>query len=147
MKLSRNKGSIITTTIMTLGLLSLIAVPNLAGIRGRSQVSADIRTAEQIGKAVRIWVTDADYDDGRELPTSPVEYDELEDLTDTYISSGYTAKSYRYGIGKYYVSSSEEYDGQKVRVAIAESEEDAENLTEYDDVYDGTGAAWAYIEW
>ena len=140
MKLSNNKGTIITGTIMMLGLISLIAVPNLSGIRQRSQVSADIRTAEQIGKATRIWAVDVDTEGGRELPTEAVRYDEINELDD-YISPDYTANSYRYGTGYYYVSG----DGQKIRVAIAGNKEEANNLTDWDNNYNGY-AAWAYVE-
>ena len=55
--------------IAILGIIALIAVPNLAGIRQRSQIAADIRTAEQIGKALRIWYTDEDANTKRELPS------------------------------------------------------------------------------
>ena len=52
MKLTGNKGSIVLSGRMMMGVISLIAVPNLSGIRQRSQVSADKRTAEQIGSAI-----------------------------------------------------------------------------------------------
>jgi len=66
-----NKGFTLIELIIViaiLGIIALIAVPNLAGIRQRSQVSADIRTAEQIGKAIRIWATD---DDGAAAEVDP----------------------------------------------------------------------------
>jgi len=66
-----NKGFTLIELIIViaiLGIIALIAVPNLAGIRQRSQVSADIRTAEQIGKSIRIWQTDADADATRTIP-------------------------------------------------------------------------------
>ena len=91
--------------IAILGIIALIAVPNLAGIRQRAQVSADKRTAEQIGKAVRIWATDIDAG-ARNIQTgAPVEYSTISGLCPAYISSGYTAKSYKGGNGQYYVSS------------------------------------------
>ena len=79
-----NKGFTLIELIIViaiLGVIALIAIPNLAGIRQRSQVSADIRTAEQIGKAIRIWQTDTDATgDGviRKIPkagdTTPIVY-------------------------------------------------------------------------
>ena len=67
-----NKGFTLIELIIViaiLGIIALIAIPNLAGIRQRSQVAADKRTAEQIGKAVRIWYTDEDAVKERVLPT------------------------------------------------------------------------------
>lgn len=68
----RHKGFTLIELIIViaiLGVISLIAVPNLAGIRQRSQIAADKRTAEQIGKAIRIWYTDTDVNKKRELPS------------------------------------------------------------------------------
>ncbi|MBQ7668011.1 MAG: prepilin-type N-terminal cleavage/methylation domain-containing protein [Clostridia bacterium] len=98
--------------IAILGIIALIAVPNLAGIRQRSQVSADIRTAETIGKSIRIWQTDADaandgllrripYNDG-DNTTDDILYYAYYDSTggffkfagiDYYVGTGYVAKS------------------------------------------------------
>ena len=61
MNLKSKKGFTLVELIIViaiLGIIALIAVPSLTGIQQRSQVNADIRTAEQIGKAVRIWLTD-----------------------------------------------------------------------------------------
>ena len=61
MKKTNNKGFSLVELIIViaiLGIIAVIAVPNLTGIQQRSQVNADIRTAEQIGKAVRIWRTE-----------------------------------------------------------------------------------------
>jgi len=151
MKLTGNKGSIVLSGIMMMGVISLIAVPNLSGIRQRSQVSADKRIAEQIGKATRIWHTDVDRTGEREFPTVATKYEEIEDLTDTYISKGYTAKSFKYGNGYYYVKVFDDGDekdyNNKVRVAIASNEYSADLLSENAKVdYDGRRAAWAYIE-
>ena len=120
MKLRSKKGFTLIELIIViaiLGIIALIAVPNLAGIRQRSQVSADKRTAEQIGKAVRIWATDIDAagSEARNIPTGVVRYDvekidgntstELKNLCPDYISSGYTAKSFANEAGTFYVSS------------------------------------------
>ena len=108
MSLRSKKGFTLIELIIViaiLGIIALIAVPNLAGIRQRAQVSADKRTAEQIGKAVRIWATDIDAG-ARNIPTgNPVEYSTISGLCPAYISSGYTARSFTGGAGKYYVSS------------------------------------------
>ena len=67
-----NKGFTLIELIIViaiLGIIALIAIPNLAGIRQRSQIAADIRTAEQIGKAIRIWYTDTDANSKRVLPS------------------------------------------------------------------------------
>ena len=141
----KNKGTIVTSAVMIFGMLSLIAMPNLAGIRQRSGVSADIRTAEQIGKAVRIWVTDVDAGK-REIPTSPTLYSDIDGLTPDYIGAEWTAKTLKSGEGYYYVSSIEDGREQKITVAIAGSKEEAQKLSELDYGYDGKKAALAYIE-
>jgi len=67
-----NKGFTLIELIIViaiLGIIALIAIPNLAGIRQRSQIAADKRTAEQIGKAIRIWYTDTDANKTRVLPS------------------------------------------------------------------------------
>lgn len=51
--------------IAILGIIALIAVPSLTGVQKRSQVNADVRTAEQIGKAVRVWLTDGNINETR----------------------------------------------------------------------------------
>jgi len=136
MKLSNKKGFTLIELIIViaiLGIIALIAIPNLAGIRQRSQVSADKRTAEQIGKAVRIWLTDVDASATRVIHAATGDsgkakvYDEawtptitngkvsfgaedstastLKGLCDTYISKGYLAKSLTGGAGQFYVTS------------------------------------------
>jgi len=67
-----NKGFTLIELIIViaiLGIIALIAVPNLAGIRHRAQIAADIRTAEQIAKTIRIWYTDTDANNERVLPS------------------------------------------------------------------------------
>jgi len=177
----KNKGLIIGILIgvgiaifMFMGLMALIAVPNLAGVRQRSGVSADIRTAEQIGKAVRIWQTDSDTEKVRVIPgensTNPILYyaycsgsegfNEFAGI-DYYVGSDYNASSMSKE-ATYFISSIGEGVKQKIIVGIDELSEDGktpknlslfneegEKLT-YEDIknkkYDGTKAAWAYVE-
>jgi len=161
MKLSSKKGFTLIELIIViaiLGIIALIAVPNLAGIRQRSQVSADKRTAEQIGKAVRIWATDIDAG-VRPIPADTANlkaYDNdtaLPGLCETYISSGYTAKSLTAGPGNFYVTSTKAADDvnnatQKIIIGISKTGTDLGSLpADADDVtYDGTEAGWAYLE-
>ncbi|MBQ7668496.1 MAG: prepilin-type N-terminal cleavage/methylation domain-containing protein [Clostridia bacterium] len=131
--------------IAILGIIALIAVPNLAGIRQRSQVAADKRTAEQIGKAVRIWETDIGKDN---LPTTPTKYDEIEGLCPTYISSDFIAKSYEDTEGTYYVCAVGEGDNKKIVVGVGNAE--ACDLTTPSEpveiTYVGGESGWAYCE-
>ena len=125
--------------IAILGIIALIAVPNLAGIRQRSQVSADIRTAEQIGKSIRIWATDADAESisPREIPTKettpPILYYAYSDINtgegfvefagvDYYVGVNYVANSLGTSTGTptYFVSSIGEGINQKIIVGIAD---------------------------
>ena len=149
--------------IAILGIIALIAIPNLAGIRQRSQVSADKRTAEQIGKAVRIWATDTDAAEGRIIPANGtvLQYDELNadktnknflGLTPDYISVGYTAESHSSGAGLYYISSvgtGVNNADQKIAVGIGTAPEDFTSIsiaTKADVKYTGGAAGWAYLE-
>jgi len=127
--------------IAILGIIALIAIPNLAGIRHRSQIAADKRTAEQIGKAIRIWYTDTDADKARILPSlnnTNTDVDNIivrldsvntadgkifEDFTD-YMSIPEAPKSWgATAIGAYYVSttgaSTENGLAQKIIVGIS----------------------------
>ena len=94
--------------IAILGIIALIAVPSLTEVQKRSQVNADIRTAEQIGKAVRIWLTDADINDAREREMLIVPYRTLAYLSgkqnfDEYISTNYVPKTLAEPDAEYYI--------------------------------------------
>lgn len=158
-----NKGFTLIELIIViaiLGIIALIAIPNLAGIRQRSQVSADKRTAEQIGKAVRIWATDTDAAEGRTIPSTATQYDDIDTdgttnknfagLTPDYISSGYEAASLTGGAGKYFVSSvgsGVNNSEQKIAIGIASAAADLSAITGKSDVtYSGGTAGWAYLE-
>jgi len=159
-----NKGFTLIELIIViaiLGIIALIAIPNLAGIRQRSQVSADIRTAEQIGKAIRIWATDVDAGN-RDIPAQGT----IKLYTDTtvfgnlcpdYIGAGYTAKSYGNPAGKFFVSSvgaGVNNAEQKIIVGIdVETATDSKIAkvlaTDTDGLkvtYNGGAAGWAYFE-
>ena len=149
-----NRGSIALTVAVGM-CFAIIAVPavivpivgasSLTETRQEAQVSADIRTAEQIGKALRIWATDIDADGDRSLPNAPVEYSEVYGLTPAYISSGYTAKSLALGTGKYYVTSVG--TGYYKKICVYIGEEPPTQPTDAVTVdYDGLMPGWAYAE-
>ena len=81
------KGTIIGIIIAILvvgaigffGIVALIAMPNLTKVQDRTQVNADIRTAEQISRAITIWSME---EANREIPTIPTKYDKLEKIED-----------------------------------------------------------------
>ena len=145
-----NKGFTLIELIIViaiLGIVALIAIPNLAGIRQRAQINADIRTAEQLGKAIRIWETDRDASAERILPSLKnsdtnidniiVELNEnnvtvggnaglFKDLTD-YIALPDAPKSWQGGgNGAYYVSTTGD---NRIVVGISKAGETISNLT------------------
>ncbi len=112
--------------IAILGIIALIAVPNLSGLLQRSRVNTDKRSAEAIGRAIRIWQTDIDAG-SREIPTGkPVLYSSetgMPGLCPDYIKSTYTAKSYPGGEGRFFVTSvagGVNNSEQKICIAIDE---------------------------
>lgn len=103
MKLSSKKGFSLVELIIViaiLGIIAVIAVPNLTNIQQNAQKNADIRTAEAIGKAVRIWLTDGTYDTTEsrkdEISTDAKEYSTLSDI-ENYIAGGKVAKGHEDG--------------------------------------------------
>ena len=143
------KGTIIGIIIAVLavgaigffGIVSLIAVPNLTSVQERSQVSADIRTAEMVGKGIRIWLTDGTLQETKareeNIEEKVVKLDELE--AGEYISLDYKPMSLK--DAEFYVTS---VDG-KIKVAISKDASDVNKLSA-NDMYDGSGAGWAYVE-
>lgn len=109
-----------------------LETPKVNTIQSRSQIAADIRTGEQIGKAILIWETDGHSGILTDIPTK---YTELEGIGD-YIgeSTPYSLKD-----AKYYAVKE---DG-KIKVAIAKDASELINLNE-NETYDGTGAGWVY---
>ena len=97
MKLRSNKGFSLVELIIViaiLGIIALIAVPNLTGIQQRSQVNADLRSAETIGKAVRIWLTDGAATGRMDTVEGKwVRYDKLSEI-EQYVSIDLLPKSY-----------------------------------------------------
>ena len=136
------KGTIIGIIIAILvvgaigffGIVALIAMPNLTKVQDRAQVNADIRTAEQISRAITIWSME---EANREIPTTPTKYGELEKI-EVYTGD---YKPMSLADAEYYIVS----DNGTLKVAIAKEASDVNNLGA-SDVYDGTGAGWAYVE-
>ena len=107
MNLKSKKGFTLVELIIViaiLGIIALIAVPSLTGVQKRSQINADIRTAEQIGKAVRIWLTDANINEAnkreghleaawRELSTLATAVSGAGDMLDKYIPTTYVPQA------------------------------------------------------
>ena len=143
--------------IAILGIIALIAVPNLSGLLQRSKVNTDKRSAEAIGRAIRIWQTDVDAGT-RTIPTAVTEYNDttvFAGLCPDYIKSTYKANSYPGGNGKFYVASvagGVNNSEQKIWIGIGgqvngAGEEIKPTLGDSPAVtYDGTGAAWAFSE-
>ena len=154
-----NKGFTLIELIIViaiLGIIALIAIPNLSGIRQRSQINADIRTAEQIGKAIRIWETDSAATDTRTVPAlaagALTNYGALANIGD-YISDTYDAKSFGTTAGEYYVAADA---NNRIMVAIGAAagtnyattgNAAAGTVVGTTVTYNGNGTAgWAYIE-
>lgn len=149
-------------------LLMLISIPNFSGTQSRMQVRADTATAAQIGKAIRIWYTDAITDpdadfDYEDFEDRFVRIDEIEGIIN-YVDPSLFPSSYfdKKGMkmdGAYYATLSGEEGREKVVVAIGPRElynytndsrvyetfyEDIEEITETD--YTGIGSGIAYVE-
>lgn len=143
MNLKSKKGFTLVELIIViaiLGIIALIAVPNLTGIQQRSQVKADIDTAAQIGKAARIYVTETKTSLGEDW----VLYTDADNgIPTTYISADYVPESYKgSGTAGYYVCEVNMGTGEtRIVVAIAGSDDGAKVI------YDiGDAAGIAYVE-
>jgi len=128
-------AAVLIVPVIFMGIIALIAVPNLTSVQDRSQVNADIRTAEQIGKSIVIWRVDGK---NREVPTTVTEYNKLENIDEyTYTDS----KPNSLEEGEFYVVS----DNGTIKIAIAKEASEVSKL-EANDMYEGSGAGWAYVE-
>lgn len=88
------KGFSLVEIILVLALItmiSVIAVPKFVEIQRFSSAKSDIRTAEQIGKAVRMWLEAADETTSKQRINELKEIKEYGTLTgiDEYIPIGY----------------------------------------------------------
>jgi len=169
MNLKSRKGFTLVELIIViaiLGIIALIAVPSLTGVQKRSQVNADIRTAEQIGKAVRVWLTDANINEAKirethikvtaEGATTPVAYKELSSLATVAGTDGlgdYISLSYEPNVSNSDGTANAFYVGlvnDKVVVMIYTAEEtpylgDGVAIYELDDS-DDIVKGYAYVE-
>ena len=128
-------AALIVGAIGFMGIVALIAVPNLTSVQERSQVNADIWTAEKIGRGIEIW----QIDNRTGVSENAIEYDELSNI-EKYIMPDMIPNSLE--DGEFYVVS----DNGKIKVAIAKEAEDIDGLTGDAVNYDGTGAGWAYVQ-
>jgi hypothetical protein len=138
------KGIIIGIIIAILAVIALtfwaiigiVATPNLSEVQVEAQINADIRSAESIGRALRIWLV-SDFDSL--IPSVPTEYNKVEGITEEYVSL--TMKPMSLKNAEYYVVN----DNGRIKVAIAKEAEDVDELSD-DKSYDGRDAGWAYVE-
>ena len=170
MNLKSKKGFTLVELIIViaiLGIIALIAVPSLTGVQKRSQVNADIRTAEQIGKSVRVWLTDANINEARIREayikvteetgvSTPVAYKELSSLATVTGTDGlgdYISLSYEPNVSNSDGTANAFYVGlvnDKVVVMIYTAEEtpylgDGVAIYELDDS-DDIVKGYAYVE-
>ena len=165
-------AGLIFTIILSFILALLIAVPNFSGIQDRMAVRADKATAAQIGKAVRVWYTDATYStlgfDVEEVENDFVRLDEIDGIENYIIDSKPT--SYMWGKGEsedgaYYVTMIDEDEPSQSRIVVAIGPEDLnevprsdrnfyktfeknlDGIDSSDVTYDGSGSGIAYLEY
>ena len=151
-------------------IIMLIAVLSLSGTQQRMQTRADKATAAQIGKAVRIWHTNAttystlDFDiEG--LENDLVRLDEIDGIED-YISSVCEPTSYMRGKdgAAYYVTMIDEDEPSQSRIVVAIGPENLNEVPKKDKsfyatfnrsleqfgtsevTYDGNGSGVAWVE-
>ena len=94
MKLRSTKGFSLVELIIVIaimGIIAVVAVPNLTGIQTRSTLKADITTASQIGKAVRVALADEVTGLTTKLNTGSKLSDLSADIS-TYIGTSYKHK-------------------------------------------------------
>ncbi len=160
-------------TIIIITLLSLIAVHNLSAVQDRMQVSADKAMAAQIGKAVRIWHTDATMDpinlnfNVEDVENDFVRVDEIEGFEEYMDIMDNEPICYGKSIGKdgaYYATIINEDKLSQIKVVIAIGPKELNevpkkdksfyatfngNLEEFgtsEVTYDGNGSGIAWVE-
>jgi len=162
---------IVLGVLLPLLVIFLIAIPNFSGIQNRMEIRADISTAAQIGKATRLWFTDATTDmklkelyNEEDLIDGFVRIDRVERL-DEYLDTSLTPRSYQPNRRRapvdaaYYVHVANGISSDsQVIVAIGPetlSNTDDDMLKEifYEDLeepietnYDGSASGIAYVE-
>ena len=102
MKLRSTKGFSLVELIIVIaimGIIAVVAVPNLTGIQKRSQYNADITTATEIGRAVKIYVTE--NPNTSSITTSYAELSTLNSVLKSYIGTSYVPKAV--SSSKYYI--------------------------------------------
>lgn len=113
---------LVLNVLAIMAITALIFIPNFSGIQARTEVRYDMVSASQVGKAVRMWYTDAttgagyDYDN---FTDSFVRIDELDGI-ELYVDPDLEPRSYGYDgeDGAYYATVTDEGPSGKVVVAI-----------------------------
>ena len=148
---------IILNVVMSFVVIVLILIPNFSGIQSRSQISTDRATAAQVGKAVRIWYTEAQFGgmyEYKSVEDGFVRIDKIDGLED-YVAPDVSPLSYgmKNEEGAFYATIIGEDNGfSKVVVAIG-----PENLynsgtdsnvgeTFYQDIEDGASVTYTGVE-
>lgn len=114
----------------------------------KASIPNDISNAKQVGKAIRIWLTDSNINELKVkeeiIKGKFVKLSDINNSLNEYIYTGYKPTSLS---DSYYYVILEDLGGtQKIKIVVAKSLEEANSLKNSNNQFDGINAGWIYSE-